>query len=105
MPAFVKVANVADIPPGKAMSCVVGDYEVALFNVAGSFYAIENSCPHQGGPLAEGWFEGKTVVCPWHAWCFDVTTGNMTLGEFATVPAFEVQVEGSTIAIASEPRS
>jgi nitrite reductase/ring-hydroxylating ferredoxin subunit len=87
------------------MSFVVGDYEVALFNVGGAFYAIENSCPHQGGPLADGCFEGKNVVCPWHAWCFDVTTGQMALGQFATVATFDVQVEGSTIAIASEPRS
>ena len=105
MATFVKVANVADIPPGKAASFVVGDYEVALFNVGGAFYAIENSCPHQGGPLVDGWFEGKRVVCPWHAWCFDVTTGKMALGEFATVATFAVQLEGSTIAIASEPRS
>ncbi|MFY9781592.1 MAG: Rieske 2Fe-2S domain-containing protein [Candidatus Baltobacteraceae bacterium] len=105
MPTFVTVASVEEIPPGKARSFVVGDYEVALFNVAGAFYAIENSCPHQGGPLADGWFDGKCVVCPWHAWCFDVTTGQMTPALFATVPTFDVQVEGSTIAIASEPRS
>jgi nitrite reductase (NADH) small subunit len=105
VPTFLKVADVAEIPPGKAMSFAVGDYEVAVFNVAGSYHAIENACPHQGGPLADGWFEGQTVICPWHAWCFDVTNGRMTLGDFATVLTFDVQVEGSTIAIASEPRS
>jgi len=104
MPKFTPVARVADIPPGEARAYIVGDREIAVFNVDGTFHAIENSCPHQGGPLAEGWIDGTTVTCPWHAWCFDVTTGVMTLGGYTSVDAFDVALDGATIAVSSEPR-
>jgi nitrite reductase/ring-hydroxylating ferredoxin subunit len=103
--SFVPVATTADIPEGEAKAFVVGDREIALFNVAGSYYALENACPHQGGPLAEGYIDGTVVTCPWHAWCFDVRTGEMGLGEYSTVDTFEVQIVGSTINVESEPRS
>ena len=104
MSRFVPVTTTDAIPPGEARAYVVGDREIALFNVAGRYYAIENSCPHQGGPLAEGFIEGPIVTCPWHAWCFDVRTGEMTLGGLTSVDAFDVQIEGSTISVCSEPR-
>ena len=105
MSKFVPVAQAAEIPLGQARAYVVGDREIALFNVDGTFYAIENSCPHQGGPLAEGFLDGHVVTCPWHAWCFDVTSGAMTLGGYTSVDAFDVTVDGSTIAVATEPRT
>jgi nitrite reductase/ring-hydroxylating ferredoxin subunit len=105
MPAFVPVASIAEIPPGTAKAFPVGDYEVAVFNVDGAFYAIENTCPHQGGPLAEGWIEGAIVTCPWHAWCFDVRNGHMTLSDLASVEAFDVQIVDSTVTVSSEPRT
>jgi len=104
MPQFKAVATTTEIPVGEAKAFVVGDREIAIFNIAGSFHAIENSCPHQGGPLAEGWVEGTIVTCPWHAWCFDVTSGAMTLGGYTSVDAFDVTVDGTTIAVATEPR-
>ena len=105
MSRFVPVASSSDLPPGASKVVVVGEREVALFNVAGRLYAIDNICPHQGGPLADGWLDGTVVVCPWHAWCFDLVSGQMTLGDFARVDTFDVQVEGSTISVFSEPRS
>jgi nitrite reductase/ring-hydroxylating ferredoxin subunit len=102
---FIDVASTRDIPSGQAKAYVVGDREIALFNVDGTYYAIENTCPHQGGPLAEGWIDGTTVTCPWHAWCFDVTNGAMTLGGFTSVESYEVQVAGSTIRVSTEPRT
>jgi len=101
---FIPVATTDEMPPGSRKTVVVGDREVALFNVAGKLYAIENTCPHQGGPLGEGWLEGTVVTCPWHAWCFDLRTGQITLGEYSRVDTFEVQIEGSVVSIASEPR-
>src|SRR2546427_7356751 len=47
----------------------------SLFNVDGTYYAINNSCAHRGGPLGEGELDGRVVTCPWHAWRWDVTTG------------------------------
>ena len=105
MPTFVRVASTTDILPGQSRAYVVGDREVAVFNVAGEFFAIENACPHQGGPLADGWIEDAVVTCPWHAWCFNVRTGEMTLGGFTSVDTFDVQVEGSTIRVSEEPRT
>jgi nitrite reductase/ring-hydroxylating ferredoxin subunit len=105
MPRFVPVTTTTAIPEGEARAFVVGDREIALFNIAGRFYAIENTCPHQGAPLVDGWLEGNLVTCPWHGWCGDVTTGKMSLGDYTAVDGFDVQIVGSTISVCSEPRS
>ena len=103
MPEFVPVAQVSEIPPRSAQAFAVGRYEVAVFHVDGDFFALENTCPHQGGPLADGFLEGHQITCPWHAWCFDVRSGKMTLGEFAMVQRFQVRIEGATILVRNEP--
>lgn len=100
---FVRIAAAADIAPGASRGFTVGAYEVAVFNVCGTYYAIENSCPHQGGPLADGWLEGALVTCPWHGWCFDVRSGKMTLGEFARVARFDLQLRGEDLYVATQP--
>ncbi len=97
------MAHTVAVPPGTACPVTVGRYDVALFNVSGTIYALENVCPHQGGPLADGYLEGALITCPWHAWCFDVRSGRMTLGDFATVPRFEVRIESGEIFVATEP--
>lgn len=99
----MRIAGSAEIPPGQGRSFSVGGYEVAVFNVDGAFFAIENSCPHQGGPLADGWLEGPLVTCPWHGWCFDVRSGKMTLGEFARVPRFALEQRGDDLYVSMEP--
>jgi NAD(P)H-dependent nitrite reductase small subunit len=101
---FVPVAKVRDVAPGSALTVVVDGREIAVFNVDGVFYALDNTCPHQGGPLAEGWIEGKSVTCPWHAWCFGLEDGRMTLGDYTSVDAFAVRVEGGTICVARTPK-
>jgi nitrite reductase (NADH) small subunit len=105
MPSYRRVASLDDIPPGHGKGFAVGDREVAVFNVDGVLYAIDGTCPHQGGPLAEGWFEDGVVTCPWHAWCFDVRTGKMALaGDFCELDTFEVRIAGRDVEVASEPR-
>jgi nitrite reductase (NADH) small subunit len=101
---FVPVANVNDVAPGSATTVEIDGREIALFNVAGTFYALDNTCPHQGGPLAEGWIDDATVTCPWHAWCFKLADGKMTLGDFGSVDAFEVRVEGGSVNVARRPK-
>ena len=101
---FVTVARVGDVPPGSATTVVVGEREIALFHVDDAFYALENTCPHQGGPLADGWIEDGAVTCPWHAWTFRLRDGRMTLGDFACVDTFEVRVEGDEVKVAERPR-
>ncbi|MFN2460594.1 MAG: nitrite reductase small subunit NirD [Candidatus Velthaea sp.] len=102
---FVPVARVADIMPGTAVAVIAGGREIAIFNVDGTFYALDNTCPHQGGPLADGYIEGATVTCPWHAWCFRLSDGKMTLGDFAEVETFELRVDGDRIAVRAHPRA
>jgi nitrite reductase (NADH) small subunit len=103
-PDYVPVADVADVGPGSAIAVDVGGRSVALFNVDGTFYALENYCPHQGAPLADGWLDGTTVTCTWHAWCFNLTDGSMTLGAFARVDPFDVKVEDGRVLVSATPR-
>jgi nitrite reductase/ring-hydroxylating ferredoxin subunit len=100
MPEFVKVATTDEIAPGQAKLVEAGGKEIALFNVAGSFYAIDNNCTHVGGPLCEGEIQGSEVTCPWHGAAFDVTTGAV-LGPPAGAPVgrYNVRVEGTDIAV------
>lgn len=103
MANFVRVASPGALLPGTSRAVAVGRYEIALFNVDGEYFALENVCPHQGSPIVDGFVEGRTVTCPWHAWCFDLRTGRLTLGQFATIPRFEVRVEQDGIYLSTEP--
>ncbi len=100
MPEFVKVARLGEIAPGQAKLIEAGGKEIALFNVAGGFHAIDNNCTHVGGPLCEGEVEGIEVTCPWHGAVFDVTTGQV-LGPPAGegVSRYNVRVDGSDIEV------
>src|SRR6266542_3173777 len=75
MPNFINVANVSDIPPGTAKVVDVQNVGVALFNLDGTIYAIDNMCQHAGGPLGEGTIKGDIVVCPWHGYRYHIKTG------------------------------
>ena len=100
MPEFKKVAKTEDIPAGKASMVELDGKEIALFNVGGSFHAIDNTCTHVGGPLCEGEIEGNEVTCPWHGAMFDVTTGQV-LGPPAAsnVSRYNVRIDGSDIEV------
>lgn len=99
MSKLVKVAEATDLKPGECKTVTAGDRELALCNVAGKFYAVDNACPHRGGPLGEGVLEGNVIVCPWHGWRFDVTTGASPAVPTARVDKFEVVVEGNDIKV------
>jgi nitrite reductase/ring-hydroxylating ferredoxin subunit len=71
----IRVAAAADIGPGAATVVTAAGKTLALFNVDGAYYAVDNACPHRGGPLGEGDLDGRVVSCPWHGWVWDVTTG------------------------------
>jgi len=100
MATFVKVAEAADVPPGTGKCVEANGKQVALFNVDGTFHAIDNTCLHRGGPLGEGELEGAVVTCPWHGWQYDVTTGADTMDDSERVERYEVQVEGSAVLVA-----
>jgi len=75
-----RVAHVDDLPEGRVMTVTAGTHGMALTHIDGSFTAMENRCPHQGGPLGEGSIERSEdgqcwLRCPWHGWDFDPVTG------------------------------
>jgi len=101
MATFVKVARTDELPPGQGKCVEVKQRRIALFNVAGRCYAIDDTCPHRGGPLSEGELEGEAVVCPWHGAVFDLATGEVSRFPAAVgVATYEVRIDGGEIAIA-----
>jgi NAD(P)H-dependent nitrite reductase small subunit len=94
---FVHVAEVDQIPQDGGFVAVVGGREIAIFRCDGEYLAVENTCPHRGGPVAEGEFEDGIVSCPWHAWPFDVRTGECTINSAAKLETYEVEVEEGII--------
>ena len=104
------VATVAEIPPGQRKIVEVAGISVGVFNVGGAFYALKNTCPHQGAPLCLGSVKGTTlpsapgeyvwgrdgeiIRCPWHGWEFDILTGRSVFNPHrCRVKAYEVSVE------------
>jgi nitrite reductase (NADH) small subunit len=103
MPHWLKIAALDDCPPGSAIELVAGDRMIALFNVEGTFYALDGVCPHQGGPLGQGDLAGCIVTCPWHGWQFDVRTGQHQLSARMRQPSFSTRVEGHSVFVDLEP--
>jgi nitrite reductase/ring-hydroxylating ferredoxin subunit len=102
MPRTVKVAKVSELPPGTAREFQADGKIIALFNVDGSYYALDNTCLHRGGPLGQGTLEGETVTCPWHGWQYNVQTGEAVFNEQIKVQSFPVKVEGEDILVEFE---
>jgi nitrite reductase/ring-hydroxylating ferredoxin subunit len=109
MPAH-PVARVSELPPGSRRIVEIDGRSIGVFNVDGRFYALRNTCPHQGAPLCQGSLdgtytstrpgeyvrerEGEVLTCPWHGWEFDVTTGRSLFNPHRTrVRSYEVTVE------------
>lgn len=99
MAQLTKVASKAEIPAGTGKVVEVGGKSIAVFNCEGSFYAIDNTCKHRGGPLAEGSLAGTTVSCPWHGWEYDVTSGACQMDPSIKVQTFDVKVEGDDVLV------
>ena len=75
---YVTVGHVDDVPPGQVRLVVVDGRAWAVANVDGSFFAVDNNCPHNGGPLGYGALAGRELTCPWHGWRWDVASGANT---------------------------
>jgi len=97
MSEFVRALAVADLPPGQAAEVMVGGKAVALFNVDGAFHALDNRCPHRGGPLGQGFLDGAHVSCPWHNFTFDVTSGANVASADLKVPRYDVRLEDGQV--------
>lgn len=102
MSELVTICNVRDLPPGAVHIFEYEDLEIGVFNCNGTFYAIENRCSHDNGPLVEGEIDQTacTVECPRHGSLFDLQTGvAKTLPAYQSVESFPVHVNGEIIQI------
>ena len=101
MPGFIKVATTSELASGQGKVVDVEGRSVALFNLNGEYFALDNICPHRGGPLGEGYIDcaNHTVQCPWHGWTFSVTSGVSPVNAMAKVEKFDVQVEGDEVRV------
>ena len=103
MPEFVTIARIDELTPGMIRTFLTGDTHLALANVRGEIYAIEDVCTHDGGPLGEGELLEHQVECPRHGARFDVRTGAVTaFPAVVGVKTFPVRVEGSEVQVAIE---
>ena len=100
MADFARVAATAEVPPGKAKMVEAGGKKIALFNVGGEYYAIDDTCSHRGGPLSKGAVEGGTITCPWHGSKFDIKTGAVIGPPAVTgVASYRVRVSGLDVEV------
>jgi nitrite reductase/ring-hydroxylating ferredoxin subunit len=100
MGEFVKAASTNEIAPGQARLVNIKGKEIALFNIEGIFFALQNACPHEEGPLFEGEIEGHEVTCPWHGARFDVRTGEVLCPPaYEDVHRYNVRVTGTDIEV------
>jgi nitrite reductase/ring-hydroxylating ferredoxin subunit len=90
---------VDELSPGAGRLVELDGKGIALFNVGGTFRAIEDTCLHAGGPLHEGALDGTTVTCPWHEWRFDLRTGRCELNHKVALRCYRVRVRDGTVEI------
>jgi 3-phenylpropionate/trans-cinnamate dioxygenase ferredoxin component len=99
---WITIATVDEVPPGERLVVEIGREWVAVFNINGVYYAIEDVCTHDDGPLAEGELRGTTIECPRHGACFDVTTGKvLSAPAVVDVQTYHVRVQGADLQVQS----
>ena len=98
--AFVTVGKMAEIPPGTAKVYEVGDRAIAVCNVGGDLYAIDDVCTHDEGSLDQGVLEGFEIECPRHGARFDVRSGEVrALPAVLPIDTFKVRIQGDDVEI------
>jgi len=99
---WVRITDSENIPLREGRAVRVGEREIAIFNLGHRFLAVENRCPHRGGPLSDGIVSGSSVVCPLHAWKVDLEHGTVTRPADASgrcVKAFATRIENGTVLV------
>ncbi|MBW4037707.1 MAG: Rieske (2Fe-2S) protein [Acidobacteria bacterium] len=100
MTQWVKLCGTHQAPkPGEVIEAEANGVAICLANVNGHFSALDNLCPHRGGPLGGGWLEDDNVVCPWHSWAFNTATGIARPPEKSKVTVFSVKIEGDDLLV------
>jgi len=100
MGGFVEVAKKSEIPDAGAIGVEVEGKRLALINLNGEIYAIDDTCPHEGGPLSEGQISGEEIECPWHTSHFNIKTGRV-IRDPATedVATYRVRLVGDAVEV------
>ena len=97
---MIRACALTDLPPGEAVRIVGPHTPIAVFNVDGVYYAIDDTCTHQDASLSEGWLEGCFVECPLHAASFDLRTGEPTCPPAKrSVKTYPVLVEDGEVCV------
>ena len=99
MTGWIAVASSSAVPVGTVRAVVVAGRKLALIRTERGFYALDNTCPHRGGPLAEGDVIGSEIVCPWHLWSFDVESGRTVVNPEMSVRTHDVRLEGDSVLV------
>ena len=94
--ALVEVCAVSDVPVDEGRPTTIGDRRIAVFHTASGWYALEDACPHLGGPLSDGILAERCVACPLHDRRFDLATG-AALTDGADVAAHRVELRGDRV--------
>ena len=100
MSNFVPVTKVSDFDNQQAKCVEVEGKSIALFKLGDEFFAIDDTCPHKGGPLSDGNIEGDEIECPWHGACFNIRSGKVTLDPAdEDVSTYDVRLSDDVIEI------
>lgn len=97
---FIDIADIEEVGNGQRIFIELDNHSIVLFNIGGEYYAIENECSHDGGPIGDGDIEGMTIVCPRHGARFDIATGKvLSLPAVEDIPAYPTRIVGKRIQI------
>ena len=100
---WIRVTQVENIPLREGRSVTIGGEEIAIFNLGDRFVAVDNACPHRGGPLCDGIVSGTTVTCPLHGYKVCLETGKMLKPDLAVrVDTYPVRVEDGVVLVKLE---
>jgi nitrite reductase (NADH) small subunit len=94
----IRIASAHELPPpGEAREFEVGERVVCVANLNGEYSALDNVCPHRGGPLGQGYLEGDKIVCPWHGWQFEIKSGAVEHAHDQKIGTYPLTVEGDEV--------
>ncbi len=98
---WIRIAECRNIPLREGRAVRAGGHEIAIFNLGGRFLAVENRCPHKGGPLSDGIVSGTTVVCPLHSLKLNLETGETLKSDGVPqcVQTFRARIEDGIVAV------
>jgi nitrite reductase/ring-hydroxylating ferredoxin subunit len=100
MSEYIKLTTESELPPeNEAREYPCGDRMICVANVEGKITAMDNVCLHRGGPLGQGVIDEAKLVCPWHGWTFDPTTGEALHNRAAKVAVYPIKVENGDVLI------